>query len=91
MIAGIGTWAGLVTAVCTMVIALFTLAITITARRSKRTVEQTHKQTIEIHQIVNQQRTDMQRYQKVLENALAAHGIDIPDDQSKIDTKEVSP
>jgi hypothetical protein len=36
----------------------------------------------EVHKIVNQQRTDMQNYQRALINALREHGIDIPIDQS---------
>lgn len=36
----------------------------------------------EVHTIVNQQRTDMQRYQRALIKVLEAHGIDVPDDQS---------
>jgi uncharacterized membrane protein len=35
-----------------------------------------------IHKIVNQQRTDMQNYQRVLVATLQAHGISIPHDQS---------
>lgn len=36
----------------------------------------------DVHKIVNQQRTDMQRYQAVLLDALTKAGIEIPPDQS---------
>jgi hypothetical protein len=36
----------------------------------------------QVHEIVNQQRTDMQRYQRALVASLIAHGIDVPVDQS---------
>lgn len=87
-ITGLGTWFGLVTALCTMVITVFSLVIAVTTRRSKKTAEQTHKQTIEIHQIVNQERTDMRRFRTVLEAELTKHGIKIPEDQSQIVTEE---
>lgn len=35
-----------------------------------------------VHVIVNQQRTDMQRYQRALIAALEKHDIDVPIDQS---------
>jgi uncharacterized membrane protein len=37
----------------------------------------------EVHVIVNQQKTDMTRYQEALIRALDLHGIDVPIDQSK--------
>jgi hypothetical protein len=40
------------------------------------------RQVREVHKIVNQQRTDMQRYQRALERALREHGIEVPIDQS---------
>lgn len=40
------------------------------------------RQTRAVHKIVNQQRTDMLRYQQALIRALAAHGIAVPLDQS---------
>ncbi|HEX6968881.1 MAG TPA: hypothetical protein VF174_08765 [Micromonosporaceae bacterium] len=36
----------------------------------------------DVHKIVNQQRTDMQRYQAVLLAALTAAGVEIPPDES---------
>jgi len=84
-----GTIAGMVTAFFGMVTAIGGAWVTfrVFLPNYKKTIE-TSKQTIEIHQIVNQQRTDMKRYQAVLVNALLAHGIEIPDDQSKILTEE---
>lgn len=38
----------------------------------------------EVHAIVNQQRTDMQRYQASLIAALQASGVDVPPDESLI-------
>lgn len=45
------------------------------------------RQTRQIHTIVNQQRTDMERYQRALVAVLKEHGIDVPIDQS-IDPNE---
>lgn len=93
MITELGTWFGLITAACTMLIALTSLAVMVVARRTKKTVEatadtanKTHQQTIVIHQLVNQRFTDMERYQVALLNTLRAAGIEAPDDQSKLDT-----
>lgn len=83
-ISGLGTWFGLITASFTMMIALFTLVTALISRKSKKTVDQTYAQTIEIHQIVNQQRTNMMQYMEVMRAALAANGIEIPVDQSNI-------
>lgn len=38
--------------------------------------------TRDVHTIVNQQRTDMQRYQAALVAALRRAGVDVPADQS---------
>lgn len=86
MITELGTWFGLITAACTMVIALASLVIMIVSRRTKKTVDATHQQAIVIHQLVNQRFTDMERYQVALLKTLRAAGIEIPDDQSKLDT-----
>lgn len=40
------------------------------------------RQVREVHKIVNQQRTDMQNYQRALERALRDAGLAIPIDQS---------
>jgi len=43
------------------------------------------KTVIPTHRIVNSQRTDMQRYIKVLENFVTSQGYELPEDQSKLD------
>ena len=43
--------------------------------------------TLPTHKIVNQQRTDMINFQTVLINTLTAHGIDVPEDQSRVQPK----
>jgi hypothetical protein len=84
---GVGTLAQFLTLIFTMIIAAGgAVAVVKVWLPGKRTAEQTKQQTIEIHQIVNQQRTDMQRYQAVLVQALHQHGITVPQDQSTIDT-----
>lgn len=40
------------------------------------------KKVDDVHTIVNQQKTDMQRYIRALTTTLNAHGIEIPVDQS---------
>jgi hypothetical protein len=67
-----GTISGLITAVATMVTAIGGLLLAL-------------KVIMPTHKLVNQQRTDMLRFQTVLINKLAEHGIDIPEDQSKLD------
>ena len=47
-----------------------------------RNSKETKMQVQEVHTIVNQQRTDLQRYNVALSQALKAHGIEIPVDQS---------
>lgn len=73
-----GTVAGLLTALFTLTTAVLGLVLVSVGRKAKTQIEQ-------VHTIVNQQRTDMLRFQKVLINALVAHGIDIPEDQSRLD------
>jgi hypothetical protein len=68
----LGTVAGLVTAVASLTTAFGGLLLAI-------------KVIMPTHKIVNQQRTDMLRFQTVLINTLTLHGIDIPPDQSKLD------
>jgi len=43
------------------------------------------KTLIPTHRLVNQQRTDMLRFQTVLIRTLIANGIDVPEDQSTLD------
>jgi hypothetical protein len=68
--------AGIITALSASIGALATLAtafaLLIPVLRNTR----------EIHKIVNQQRTDMLRYQRALTKALIKEGIEVPEDQS---------
>jgi flagellar motor component MotA len=68
----VGTLAGVVTAVATLITAFGGLLLAI-------------KVIMPTHKIVNQQRTDMLRFQTVLIRTLIAHGIDVPEDQSRLD------
>lgn len=86
MITELGTWFGLITAACTMVIALASMVVMVVSRRTKKTVEATHQQTIVIHQLVNQKFTDLERWNGALQNALRRAGVEVPEDQSKLDT-----
>lgn len=74
----VGTLAGMLTAIFTALTALGGVLVAF------KILIPNLKQTKEVHEIVNQQRTDMQRYLKVLEATLTAHGIELPEDQSKI-------
>jgi len=47
-----------------------------------RKTREVHNEVAEVHHIVNQQRTDMQRYQRALVVSLQKHGIEVPEDQS---------
>lgn len=73
------TWAGIITAVSTLVVAIggfisaFTLLLPLL--RSSRAV----------HGLVNGQRTDALRYQAALIKALRSAGVEVPEDQSIID------
>lgn len=66
-----GTIAGMITALATLATAIGGLLLAI-------------KVIMPTHKIVNQQRTDMLRFQTALINALNANGIPIPEDQSKL-------
>jgi len=77
------SWAGVVTATATVITALGGLVLSISVlipnlRASKRAVAG----VAEVHTIVNQQRTDAQRYQVALVEALRTAGIEVPVDQS---------
>lgn len=88
------SWAGIITAFATLVIALGGLIGAIVAgikvvaplmRRTASIEAKTDAAAVaiqEVHTIVNQQRTDAQNYQAALVRALTAAGIDIPIDQS---------
>jgi hypothetical protein len=72
-----GSVVGSVTAFATMLTALGGFLVAI------RVLIPTRKQIQAVHTIVNQQKTDMERYQRALVAALSEHGITIPVDQSK--------
>jgi hypothetical protein len=75
---------GLITAAATLITAIGGAILSITVLIPLlRTSRDTHK-------IVNQQRTDMQRYQRALINALDSAGVTVPTDQS-LDTSEPPP
>lgn len=75
------SWAGVITAFATVLTAAGGLVAAL------RLLVPILRQTKEVHKIVNQQRTDMRRYTKTLIAALAAHGIEIPVDQSEYDNE----
>lgn len=77
------SWAGIITAIAAVITALALLvgALPALLRLFKR-VDVIEKQNQEIHTIVNQQRTDSQRYQAALILALERAGIAVPEDQS---------
>jgi hypothetical protein len=67
---------GIITAVAASFTALGGLLVSVRVLiPSLKTAKDTHK-------IVNQQRTDMQNYNRALMRALKDHGIDLPVDQS---------
>ena len=79
------TLAGVITAIGTVFTALALIITAVTGLiRSRRTQEKID----EVHTIVNQQRTDMQRYIRAQSAVLVAHGIELPIDQS-IDPNEL--
>jgi ABC-type uncharacterized transport system YnjBCD ATPase subunit len=54
----------------------------VTLRRVQDVKETLQTDVQAVHKIVNQQRTDMLAYQKVLVDALSARGIHVPTDES---------
>lgn len=74
-----GTIAGMLTAGATLLTAIGGLIVTI------KVMIPNFKVNKSTHKIVNQQRTNMEQYQKALIKVLAAHDIEIPEDQSKLD------
>jgi hypothetical protein len=67
---------GIITAVAAVITAAGGFIVSIRVLiPSLKTAEDTHK-------IVNQQRTDMQNYNRALTRTLKDHGIDLPVDQS---------
>jgi len=73
------SWAGVITAIATVITALGGLVVALGL------LVPTLRATRATHQIVNQQRTDMLRYQTALVTALESGGIDVPYDQSRAD------
>lgn len=75
--------AGIVTAFASVLTAFGGLLLSVAyVIPAFRTVRKTKIAVDEVHTIVNQQRTDAQRYQIALVSALKAAGIDVPIDQS---------
>jgi len=74
-----GTLAGTITAMATMLTAVGGTIVTLKVMIPNFRV---NKQT---HTIVNQQRTDMLRFQRTLIKALVDAGLPVPEDQSKLD------
>lgn len=82
-----GSYAGLISAFFTMVTAIGGAIVSFKVMfPNLRINRHVAKVVDETHVIVNQQRTDMMRFQTVLKNKLAEHGIEIPEDQSTLDT-----
>ncbi len=68
--------AGVITAFATLLTAVGGLIVALKVIIPQR------RETASIHKIVNQQRTDMLRFQRALIETLQAHGIKVPVDQS---------
>jgi hypothetical protein len=80
------SWAGVITATATVVTAIGGLVLAVSVLiPNLRASREVKKAVAEVHTIVNQQRTDSQRYQAALIKALQNAGIDVPDDQSLTD------
>lgn len=77
------SWAGIAGAVAGTVTALAALIGVLPALVKMRREQKINGEKIDsVHHIVNQQRTDMQNYQRALERALKDAGLPIPIDQS---------
>lgn len=85
------TIVGIITAVATLLTAGTALIAVLPALfKLKAEVKAARSDVQSVHKIVNQQRTDMQRYERALVAALKQAGVDIPVDQS-IDPTEAEP
>jgi uncharacterized membrane protein YhiD involved in acid resistance len=73
------TAAGVIAAIGTVFTAL---ALVITATAGLLAARRVGRKVDEVHIMVNQQRTDMQNYQRALISALTKAGVDVPADQS---------
>lgn len=79
------TVVGLITAIATGVTALGGLIVALTVLVPiLRKTRQLEKKTDEVHVLVNQRFTDMERWNRSLVNALRRAGVEVPEDQSKI-------
>lgn len=78
----LGSLAQILTALATMLTAVGGLVVTLKVMLPNYQLNKT------THTIVNQQRTDMLRFQAVLIGELKKHNIEIPQDQSSIDTSQ---
>jgi hypothetical protein len=77
------TWAGVITALATVITALGGLLVALTVFLPILRGTKENKVAIgAVHTIVNQQRTDAMNYQRALIKALHAHGVEVPEDQS---------
>lgn len=76
------SWAGVVTAFSSVLTAI---ALVITAFAGYVKAKQLGGKVDSVHKIVNQQHTDLLRYQKALVKALNVAGVEVPDDQSEED------
>jgi hypothetical protein len=56
--------------------------VALVARHVDDAAAETNGKLDDVHKIVNQQRTDMQRYQEVLLAAMRRAGVEIPRDES---------
>lgn len=79
------TITGVITAFGTLLTAT---ALVITALAALNRSRRTEKKIDAVHKIVNQQRTDMQRYQAALVAALKKAGVEVPVDQSILLSEE---
>lgn len=85
------SWAGVITAVATVFTALggLVLAFSVlvpTLRKTRENVTAVN----DVHTMVNQQRTDMMRYQETLVAALQKGGIEVPTDASLRSDKKLT-
>ena len=74
------SWAGVITAIATVFTALGGLVLAFSVLVP--TLRKTRENVAAVHTMVNQQRTDMLRYQETLVTALQQGGIKVPADTS---------
>jgi len=76
---GDSTIAGIITAFATLITAVGGLIVAI------KVLVPNFRETRKIHTLVNKQYTDVQQFNKALISALVKAGIDVPEDQSKLE------